>query len=147
MKKLLIKFLTLQLILWPLLVAANQVEESSKSIDFDKIISPNYKKVKFKISTRANKDDVQLEFEAMKLSAGKYAVYKTPNCDLKNFSANKLKKLSSNDLFFSFSTTSGNIFEERKIDFRDASKFNIGIFSFVLVKVADPKTAVICFSQ
>lgn len=147
MTKILITAFTIHLILWCFPAIADNLENNSKSIVFDQILAPNYKKVKFKINTIAGKEDVHLDFEAMKLSGGEYAVYKINNCDLKNFSPDKLKKLDSNDLFFLFKTKSGNISEERKIDFKAASKFNIGIYSFVLVKIGNPKTAIVCFSQ
>lgn len=147
MKKLITTFITTPLILFCLNALANELDNNSKSINFDQILAPAYKKVKFKISTTSNKDNVHLEFEAMKLSGGQYAVYKTNNCDLKNFSSDRLKRLGSKDLFFSFTTNSGNIFEERKIDFNVASRFNIGVYSFVLVKTASKKSAVVCFSQ
>lgn len=147
MKKLLITAFAAQLVLWCSYSTATGVEDNTKSISFDQVLAPKHKKVKFKINTIAGKNNVHLEFEANKLSAGQYAVYKTNNCDLKNFSPGELKKLGSKNLFFSFTTTSGNIFEERKIDFNEASKFNIGIYSFVLVKMGSQKTAVVCFTQ
>lgn len=147
MKKLFTAVFITQIIISPLYAIDNEPEGNTKSINFDQIIAPNYKKVKFRITTIANKENVHLEFEAMKLSGGQYAVFKAKNCDSKNFSSDKLKKLGSKDLFFSFTTQSGNIFEERKIDFKTASKFNIGIYSFVLVKIGNRKSAIVCFSQ
>lgn len=147
MKKLLKTVFIAQLILWCFNATANSLEDNTKSIIFDQTLAPNYKKVKFRINTIANKENVHLEFEASKLSGGQYAVYKINNCDLKNFSQGKLKKLGTKDLFFSFTTTSGNIFEERKIDFHEASRFNIGVYSFVLVKTGSQKTAIVCFAQ
>ncbi|WP_409477684.1 hypothetical protein [Pseudobdellovibrio sp. HCB154] len=146
-KKLILVLVCADLLLMPTFLMASEAAEDAKSINFDKILNPAYKKAKFRITTATKKEDVHLEFEAFKLSGGSYSVYKTNSCDLKNFSAAKLKKLNANDLFFSFTTKSGNIFEERKIDFRTSSKFNLGIFSFALIKNGNPKTAIICFSQ
>jgi DNA gyrase inhibitor GyrI len=80
MKKLLTTVMT-PMIFFCINVLANESEHNSKSINFDQILAPAYKKVKFKINTTANKDNVHLEFEAMKLSGGQYAVYKINNCD------------------------------------------------------------------
>lgn len=146
-RKLILALVCVDLLLRPAFLMANETVDDAKSINFDKALNPAYKKVKFRITTVAKKEDVHLEFEAFKLSGGSYSVYKANNCDLKNFSPAKLKKLNANDLFFSFTTRSGNIFEERKIDFRTSSKFNLGIFSFALIKNGNPKTAIICFSQ
>ncbi|AZZ37332.1 hypothetical protein CIK05_11200 [Bdellovibrio sp. qaytius] len=118
-------------------------EEAFKTITFAHL-NPKDSKVNFKISTTAYKTHVQLEFEAIKLEGGKFAVYKTPDCDKKNFAAAKLKKLDPKDQFFEFSTNSGNIFEERKIDLDAAAKFNIGLSSFVLIKIGKQNTAIAC---
>lgn len=109
-------------------------------------LNANDKKVSFKISTTAYKAHVQLEFDASKLEGEQYAVYKTQDCDKKNFSKDKLKKLNPADQFFEFSTSSGNIFEERKIDFEVASKFNLSANVFVLVKMGKQKSAILCGS-
>lgn len=144
--------LTLTLVLVATLVATtsyavpNDSDHTSKSINFDRIFASHNKKLKFRIKTVAGKEDVHLEFEATKLTGGKYAIYKTDKCDLKNFSSEKLKKISPKNLFFAFTTNSGNIFEERKIDHAVAAKFNIGVYSFVLVKIGNVKTAIACSS-
>lgn len=145
-KKILTSILTATLIAVTSYAVTNDSDNNSKTINFDRIIAPNNKKIRFRVKTIANKEDVHLEFEAMKLSGGKYAIYKTDNCDLKNFSSEKLKKVSPKNLFFTFTTNSGNIFEERKIDYAVAAKFNIGVYSFVLVKIGNSKTAIACSS-
>lgn len=144
MSKLLITLFITSLISFTAQAQETQPDEAFKTKTFTEILNPKHSKVTFKISTTTYKAHVQLEFDAQKLDGGQYAVYKTPDCDKKNLTAGKLKKLDPKDQFFDFTTGSGNIFEERRLDLESATAFNITKHSLILVKVGKQNTAIAC---